>query len=249
MKVEQLTKTYVKKSRNGAKPELFHAIQDISFEIEPGEIFGIVGLSGSGKTTLLRCILQLTRPDEGAVLYNGSNLVNYSAEELRTKVRPRIRKVYQHPEAALNPGLMVEKILSQPIELYRPGITNAEKKAETDRLLGRVGLPLLYKTKYPYQLSGGEKRRVALARALATNPEILFADEPFAGLDKALQYRMLKLLMDIKQERNLTIVMVSHDIDVIRHVCDRILTLKGGKAVDTAVAGTNGVDVNMDYFM
>lgn len=248
MKVEQLTKTYVKKSRNGAKPEAFHAIQNISFEIKPGEIFGIVGLSGSGKTTLLRCILQLTRPDEGAVRYNGSNLVNYSAGELRTKVRPHLRKVYQHPEAALNPGLRVEKILSQPIELYRPGITAAEKKTETERLLAHVGLPLEYKIKYPHQLSGGEKRRVALARALATNPEILFADEPFAGLDKALQYRMLKLLMDIKRERNLTIVMVSHDIDVIRHVCDRILTLKDGKAVDMAVAGTNGVDVNMDYF-
>jgi len=248
MRIEQLTKTYVKKSRNGAKPEIFHAIHNISFEINKGEIFGIVGLSGSGKTTLIRCILQLTRPDSGAVLYNGENLVNCSTEELRTKIRPHLRKVYQHPEAALNPGLMVEKILSQPIELYRPGISAAEIKTEASHLLAHVGLPLEYKTKYPYQLSGGEKRRVALARALATNPEMLFADEPFAGLDKALQFRMLKLLMDIKKERNLTIVMISHDIDVIRHVCDRILTLKDGKAVDMAVAGSRGVDVNMDHF-
>ena len=247
LKINNITKSYAN-GGGGSANSRFFAIKDISFTVERGELFGIVGLSGSGKTTLLRTILQLTNPDSGSVLFRNSELTDLDEEALREEVRPRLRKVYQHPEASLNPGLQVAKIISQPIALYNPRMNKNELEQQTEWILQQVGLPLVYKTKYPFQLSGGEKRRVALARAIATKPEVLFADEPFAGLDKALQYRMLKLLMDIKRERNLTIVMVSHDIDVIRHVCDRIMTLKGGQIADIKEAGSNGVPVNMDHF-
>lgn len=248
LKINRLTKSYFKKDSENGRTERFHAIKEITFEIEKGEILGIVGVSGSGKTTLLRCILQLTRPDKGDVFFERKNLVHLDSDELRREVRPYLRKVYQHPESALNPGLTVEQILSQPVALYHPELQNSKMDRVVNELMKDVGLPGEYKSKYPHQLSGGEKRRVALARALATNPKVLFADEPFAGLDKALQYRMLKLLLGIKQERDLTIVMVSHDVDVIQHVCDRIITLKEGKMADIAKAGENGVPVNMDHF-
>lgn len=247
--IDSLTKTYSKQNGRKGEKAQFNAIKDVSFKINEGEILGIVGLSGSGKTTLLRCILQLTKPTEGRVIFENENIVEYNREELRQKVRPYLRKVYQHPEAALNPGLTIYKIIAQPITLYHSAIEKQQLKTEVKTLIRDVGLPDYYGTKYPHQLSGGEKRRVALARALASNPKVLFADEPFAGLDKALQYRMLKLLMKIKQERDLTIVMVSHDIDVISHVCDRIITLKDGCIADKAVAGKSGVKVNMEYFI
>lgn len=247
--VKGLTKWYVKNELLSGKRTEMVAIRDISFTIEQGEMLGIVGLSGSGKTTLMRSILQLTRPDKGEVIYKKKDLTKLSEDELRKEVRPYLRNVYQHPEAALNPGLTVRNIVEQPVELYNPQMLAKQRREKANQLLADVGLPVEYEDKYPHQLSGGEKRRVALARAIATDPEVLFADEPFAGLDKALQYRMLSLLIKLKTKKELTLVMVSHDIDVIRHVCDRILILKEGSLVEIATAGSHGVEVNMDHFI
>lgn len=247
--VKNLTKTYQKRDQRTGLSEDFNAISDIHLDIFKDEILGIVGLSGSGKTTLLRCMLQLSEPTRGDVWYNGENIVKYDTEQLRKKVRPNLRKVYQHPEAALNPGLRVQQILEQPIKLYHPELNKAEIIQQAEDLMHDVGLPQEYESKYPHQLSGGEKRRVALARAISTRPDVLLADEPFAGLDKALQYKMLELLMGIKKKRSLTIVMVSHDIDVIRHVTDRIITLRHGEIANVAEAGPNGVTVDMSHFI
>ena len=246
--IKNLNKSFFKRNHGNGTKEPFHALKDISFQIGKNELVGVVGLSGSGKTTLLRCILQLTRPDAGSVYYKEENLVPMEEEQLRRQVRPFLRKLYQHPESALNPGLTVRKILAQPMKLYHPERSAGEVDREVRQLLNDVGLPAGYLSKYPHQLSGGEKRRVALARALATDPEILFADEPFAGLDKALQYQMLKLILGIMKERGLSVVMVSHDIDIIRHVCDRIITLKDGRIMDIAGRTMNGVEVKMDHF-
>lgn len=247
--VKNLTKTYRKRDQRTGMSEDFNAIKNISLEIFKDEILGIVGLSGSGKTTLLRCMLQLSKPTRGEVFFKGENIVKYDTEQLRKKVRPNLRKVYQHPEAALNPGLRVRQILEQPIKLYHPELKKAEINQRAMVLMQDVGLPEDYHTKYPHQLSGGEKRRVALARAISTRPDVLLADEPFAGLDKALQYKMLELLMRIKKKRSLTIVMVSHDIDVIRYVTDRIITLRHGEIANIAEAGPNGVAVDMSHFI
>ncbi len=247
--VEKLTKKYYKKNEFSGDRDEIYAIRDVSFTVEPGEILGVAGLSGSGKTTLLRCMLQLTKPDGGSVHFKNQDLTQLNDEELRRQVRPFLRKVYQHPESVLNPGLTVRKIVEQPVLLYEKGMDLMDRTNRVNQLLTEVGLPVEYEDKYPHQLSGGEKRRLALARAIATNPEVLIADEPFAGLDKALQYRMLNLLIGLKNMKELTMVMVSHDIDVIKHVCDRIIILKDGKLADIAVAGIDGVDVDMKHFM
>jgi len=215
-------------------------LRKINFNLNQGETCALVGLSGSGKTTLLRCLLQLDKPDSGQVIYNGIDITKLSEDDLRKKVRHNLRMVYQHPEASLNPGLKVLYILLQPFLLYNP-----DKKLEgikkCEEILLDMGLDKQYLDKYQHELSGGEKRRVSLARALITEPKLLIADEPLAGLDKVLQYRMLKLLFDLKIKYNLTILLVSHDIDIMLEICDKIFVLHDGEIVEIAERINNSI--------
>lgn len=208
------------------------ALKDVSLEVYEGEILGIIGTSGSGKTTLLRCVLGLEKPDAGDIIFRGKEVHHLNGSDLFTFLRSKVRLIYQHPEAVLNPGLKINEILKQPYYLYNDG--NDKVDEEINNLLEEIGLPTEYLGKFPGQLSGGEKRRVSIARALITKPEILFADEPFAGLDKILQFKMLKLLMGIKKEHNLTLVMISHDVDIMREIVDRLIIMDAGNIVETA---------------
>lgn len=225
--IKHLQKKYL---RSQGSSEM--VLNNVSLELIEEEVTGIIGLSGAGKTTLLRCILQLTRPDEGEVWFRGAELTKLTEEELRLRLRPAVRMIYQHPEAALNPGLTVGDIFRQALELNRENLTDNQIKERCLSLIGDIGLNETYLQKYPHQLSGGEKRRVALARALATGPEVLFADEPFAGLDKVLQFAMLRLILKIKKKYRLTVVIISHDTDIMREICDTLIVMHEGRIVE-----------------
>lgn len=209
-------------------------LNGIDISIKKGEFLGIVGFSGSGKTTLLRCLVQLSKPDSGEVFYRTQDITKLSEMQLRNIVRSKLRLVYQHPEASLNPGITISKILRQPYDLHFPDKKgNAINRAK--ELMNQIGLPESYLNKYQHELSGGEKRRIALARALMTEPEVLFADEPLSGLDRVLQYRMLELLINLQADLGLTLVIVSHDVDIMVEVCDRIIVIDNGKVLDQGV--------------
>lgn len=220
IRIKGLTKSY-----NGESLSILH---DISLDIYEGEILGIIGESGSGKTTFLRSIVCLERPDSGKVEYKGVDLLKLNREEQRKKIRTDLRYVYQHPEASLNPGVSIGKTLENTIRLTNP----ESATTECDDYLRLVGLPVSYASKYPHELSGGEKRRAVLARALITKPRAIFADEPFSGLDKILQTRLIESFVSIKRAQNLTYVLVSHDQTIIKHLSDRVLMLKEGKLHD-----------------
>lgn len=219
LKITNLKKSF--KEKNGNQVQIF---EDINLEIGRGEILGIMGQSGCGKTTLLRTILRLEKADSGSVLFNSVNLLNIDKHEERLKIRKYLRYVYQHPEASLNPGISIETTLLNTCRAY--GHNLIERKI--DHSLELVGLPVSYKTKFPHELSGGEKRRAALARALITEPKAIFADEPFSGLDKILQAKLIQSFLNIQRKKELSYVIVSHDKSIIKSISDRVFKMENG---------------------
>jgi len=237
---KDLSKSFFKNNK------LVEAVKNVSINIDNDEILGIVGQSGCGKTTLLRSILQLSKVDNGKVFFKNREITSLSDKELIHVFRRYVRMVYQHPEASLNPGLKVNKIIEQPFVHYFPDQANISSQ-KSKELLEKMGLSSSYLNKYQHELSGGEKRRVALARALVTNPKLIFADEPLAGLDKVLQYRLLSLLINLKEQHKFALVMVSHDIDIMKDICDRIIVMKDGIFIEETIRNEGGITFSNNY--
>jgi ABC-type glutathione transport system ATPase component len=217
------------------------AVRDVSFEVHSGDTYGFLGESGCGKTTLARVLLRLTEPTNGEVLLDGRNVFDMSPEETRTVLRSRARMIFQHPDAVLNPAYTVGTVLDQALRLH----TNLSPTARKDRardLLDQVHLPPDYVSKYAHELSGGQKRRVGLCRALATNPDLIVADEPFSGLDVSLKEQIVGLFQEIQSRHNLTAILISHDIGLIRRLCDRVGIMKEGALVDVLRDGAMAPD-------
>ena len=206
-------------------------LQDVSLEIPQGHILGLVGESGSGKSTMARVITGLLRPDEGSVLFEGQPLGIRRTKEQRRS----IQMVFQNPEGSLNPRLRVGRSISAGVRFH-----GLEDKHGADRITGKLleelELPSDSAGRYPSAFSGGQKQRIALARALAVQPRLLIADEPTSALDVRVQLKMLELLLRLKEERNLTVLFISHDMGVIRYLCDDVAVLKQGRLVETAPA-------------
>src|SRR6056297_506543 len=215
--VNNLTKTYQK-----GRVEIF---RDLNFDIYEGEVLGVVGESGCGKTTLIRSLLCLEDSVSGRVIYKGINLLEVHENDKRDVIRKELRYIYQHPESSLNPGVTIGKSLINTLKIYKSN----NGTDDLEQYLDLVGLPQSYKSKYPHELSGGEKRRAVLARALITKPKAIFADEPFSGLDKILQARLINRLITIQKEQNLTLILISHDKQIIQTLSDRVMELKDGK--------------------
>jgi len=215
--VNNLTKTYQK-----GRVEIF---RDLNFDIYEGEVLGVVGESGCGKTTLIRSLLCLEDSVSGKVKYKGINLLEVHENDKRDVIRKELRYIYQHPESSLNPGVTIGKSLINTLKIYKSN----NGTDDLEQYLDLVGLPQSYKSKYPHELSGGEKRRAVLARALITKPKAIFADEPFSGLDKILQARLINRLITIQKEQNLTLILISHDKQIIQTLSDRVMELKDGK--------------------
>ncbi|MFK0692883.1 dipeptide ABC transporter ATP-binding protein [Mesorhizobium sp. IMUNJ 23033] len=223
--------------RLGLSPLPATALRDVSFELSAGETLGLAGESGSGKSTLLKVIAGLVRPSGGGAALaagDGGALVRLAGEaEFRSlETRRRMQLVFQNPDASLNPRQTVAEIIAAPLRLYF-GVTGARARRRAADLMRQVRLPLRYLDRLPGQLSGGEKQRVALARALAAEPDVLLCDEVTSALDVSVQAAVLELLADIKRERRLALVFVSHDLAVVRAIADKVLVLYRGQSCET----------------
>ncbi|MGC1209193.1 MAG: ATP-binding cassette domain-containing protein, partial [Ornithinimicrobium sp.] len=208
------------------------AVQDVSVDIAPGERFGIVGESGSGKSTLLRMMCGLDQPTSGSIDVTGRPIVGQSWRDLRW-LRGQLQVVFQDPMSSLNPRMSVGDIIAEPLVAQRMG-DRASRVARVEELLTAVGMPTDVASRYPHQFSGGQRQRISIARALAPSPAILVADEPVSALDVSVRAQVLNLLDDVVGGFDLTLVFVSHDLSVVRHVCERVAVMKAGEFVEVA---------------
>ncbi|OFV68663.1 MAG: peptide ABC transporter substrate-binding protein [Candidatus Syntrophoarchaeum caldarius] len=205
------------------------AVDDVNFSIKRGETLGLVGESGCGKTTLGRSILRLIEPTAGKVLFDGIDILKLNKKELRT-FRPRMQMIFQDPDASLNPRIKIKESIAEPLKLQR--VEKCEIEGKVQELMEKVGLSPEHANRYPHQLSGGQNQRVVLARVLALNPDFIVADEPTSALDVSVQAQILNLIQDLKRELNLTLLFISHDLEVVRYMSDRIAVMYGGKIVE-----------------
>jgi len=244
LRVSGLTKHFREQSGwlgpilNGAQGtgHVVKAVDDVSFAVEAGETFGFLGESGCGKTTLARTLLRLTEPTAGEAWLDGQSIFEMSPEEVRTTLRPRVRMIFQHPDAVLNPAYTVFMTLNQALRLHTD-LDEAARRARARELLEQVNLPASYLDKYPDALSGGQKRRVGICRALATEPDAIVADEPFSGLDISLQEQIVDLVQEIQDAHDLTTLLISHDTGLMRRLCDRIGIMQKGRLVEVLPTG------------
>lgn len=206
---------------------VLNAVNGVSFSIQGGEAFGLVGESGSGKSTLARMILRLSRPTSGSVRIAGRDIWLLSGRELRQR-RRLAQAVFQDPKSSLNPRLRIRSILAEPLVTYRL----PHRKEHLADLLALVGLSAEHLDRFPHQLSGGQRQRVALARALALQPKLLVADEPVSALDVSVQAQILNLLKHLQQTLGLAVLLVSHDIGVVGHFCDRVGVMYFGEMME-----------------
>jgi oligopeptide transport system ATP-binding protein len=206
------------------------AVDDVSFTLDAGESLGLVGESGCGKTTLGRTILRLIPPTSGEVFINGVNILKAGKEELR-QLRRISRMIFQSLDAALNPRMKINKILEEPL-LIHSSMSRGEREKRIDELLERVNLPRYYQHQYPHVLSGGEKRRISVARALAIPPTFLIADEPVSSLDVTIRAQIIQLLHEIQQEYRITMIVISHDLAVLSDLCTKIAVMYAGKIIE-----------------
>ena len=210
------------------------AVDDVTFRVEPEETLGIVGESGCGKSTLARLILRLVEADAGDVSFLGENVRAASPSRLK-RLRRDMQLVFQDPYASLNPRLTMEDAVAFSLAVH--GTSRREARVRAWRLLDRVGLdPRLYGRRYAHELSGGQRQRVNIARALVLDPKLLVLDEPVSALDKSVQAQVLNLLQDLKTERHLTYVFISHDLNVIEYVSGRVLVMYLGQVVEAGTA-------------
>ncbi len=244
LQAEGLSKTFT--SLSGIFRHRVHhtrALKNISFTLEEGRSLGLVGESGSGKTTLGRLLARLLSPDQGRLLWEGRPAEEFSALEWAG----RVQMIFQDPAASLNPKHSVKTLLEEPLRTRArlDGETSpspARLRERAEELLGTVGLPPDIFFYYPHQFSGGQKQRLAIARALALKPRVLVADEPVSALDLSIQAQILNLLMELKERYHLTTVVISHDLAVVGQLAEKVLVLKDGEAVedgDTAAVLSN----------
>ena len=211
---------------------IVRAVDGVSFKIWKNEIFGLVGESGCGKTTLARVLMGIYEPTEGKVCYRGKNIFSLKRGELR-KQRRHMQMVFQDPYSSLDPMMNVERLLSEPLDIHFK-IPKSEKKKLVVEFLEKVGLSRRHVNRYPYEFSGGERQRLAIARALITKPEFVVADEPVSALDISIQAQILNLLAELQQDMALTCLVIAHDLNVIYHICNRVAVMYLGKIVELA---------------
>jgi oligopeptide transport system ATP-binding protein len=210
------------------------AVDGVDLTVRRGEILGLVGESGCGKSTLARTILRLVPVTEGAVILEGRNLCELSARELRA-LRPKAQLIFQDPYASLNPRMTVFDAIAEPIRVHTR-IPSREVAARVSELMRRVGLAPRFVRKYPHEFSGGQRQRIAIARALALEPRLVIADEPVSALDVSVQAQILNLLAELRRDADLTMVFISHDLSVVRHIADRIAVMYLGRIVELGPA-------------
>ncbi len=213
----------------GRPTHLVHAVEDVSFSLFPGETLGIVGESGCGKSTTGYSVLKLV-PSTGEVLFQGKNVMEVSDKELQA-LRQNIQFVFQDPYASLNPRRTIGDSVAEPLEIHGIG-DRAFRDDRVTELLERVGIPAAHASHYPHEFSGGQRQRIAIARALATKPEVIIADEAVSALDVSIQATVLNLMMGLQKEMNLSYLFISHDMAVIERVSHRVAVMYLGQIVE-----------------
>jgi peptide/nickel transport system ATP-binding protein len=226
----------VRKGFFGQHLHYVKAVDDVSFSIKQGETLGLVGESGCGKTTVGRSIVRIYKPTAGEILYHGTqgtvDLAKLSKAELKP-YRQEIRMIFQDPYSSLNPRMTVFEIVSEVLRVNNLA-RGSELEERVANLLKRVGLRPEFMRRYPHAFSGGERQRIVIARALATNPKLIIADEAISALDVSIRAQILNLMQELQEELSLTYLFIAHDLSVIRHICDRVNVMYVGKLVETA---------------
>jgi len=220
-------------SKNETAAKVVKAVDNVSFELFEGETLGLVGESGSGKSTIAKIITGLVRPTNGEIFYNNLSLYNSKRKYQIDKSRGQVQMIFQDPYSSLNPRFKVRDIISEPIRLFQKNISSSELTKNLYDLIDIVGMSRQSLDRYPHEFSGGQRQRISIARALATRPRLLICDEPTSALDVSIQAQVLNLLKDIQDELHLAMLFISHDLPVIRQMCNRIVVLKNGIVCET----------------
>ncbi|MEN7973624.1 MAG: ABC transporter ATP-binding protein [Verrucomicrobiota bacterium] len=208
-----------------------HAVKDVAFHIKPGEIFGLVGESGCGKSSLGKAIIRLETPVSGKVFFRGNDVSKLKGSELKN-YRQEVQMVFQDPYGSLNPRMKVGNAIIDVLEVHRIGRSSSERRGRVSELFDAVGLDPDWAWRYPHEFSGGQRQRICIARALALNPDLVVADEPVSALDVSVQAEILQLLEKLRSTRKLAFLFVSHDLAVVRNVCDRVAVMYNGEIVE-----------------
>lgn len=210
----------------------FRAVDDVSFALQEGKTLGLVGESGSGKTTIGKCILRLLEPTAGQILYDGADITHIKARDLR-RLRSEIQMIYQAPAASLNGRMTVGQIIGEPLWIHE-SLKGDAARSRVLELMHVVGLKEEHYYRYPHEFSGGQQQRIGIARALAVQPRLIVLDEPTSALDVSVQAQILNLLQDLQDQFDLTYLFISHDLGVVRYMCDEVALLYLGKIVEVA---------------
>ena len=230
--VRELARRFNVRRHDGTKAEL-HAVDGVSFTIGRGEVLGLVGESGSGKTTIGHLILRVIEPSAGSIAFDGVDISRLSTSALRP-YRRRMQMVFQDPISSLNPRMRIGDAIAEPLTIHRIAKSTAERREKVAELLRLVGLSADDAKKYPHAFSGGQRQRIGIARALASSPDLLIADEPVSALDVSIQAQVVNLLLDLQARLGLAMLFIAHDLAVVEHIAKRIAVMYLGRIVEVA---------------
>ena len=233
LSVKNMKKTFQANGGMFSKKKFVHAVNDVSFDIYPGETFSLVGESGCGKSTTGKLIDHLITPDSGEIWFEGKEISKLSEKEMRP-LRSDIQMVFQDPYGSLNPRMKVQDLIGEPL-LIHTNMSAGERLKKVHELLGTVGLSPSHGERYPHEFSGGQRQRIGIARALTVQPKLIIADEPVSALDVTIQAQVLELLKQLKEEMGLSILFISHDLRVVYQMCNHVMIMQKGQFVEMGV--------------
>ncbi|MCB2847450.1 ATP-binding cassette domain-containing protein [Streptococcus dysgalactiae subsp. dysgalactiae] len=226
VELKNVSLTFNKVKKNEVK-----AIDNVSFDIYEGEVFGLVGESGSGKTTVGRAILKLYDINEGEIIFNGETVSHLKGKDLRT-FRKDAQMIFQDPQASLNGRMKIRDIVAEGLDIHGLTASKAEREERVQELLDLVGLNKDHLTRYPHEFSGGQRQRIGIARALAVKPKFIIADEPISALDVSIQAQVVNLMQKLQYKRGLTYLFIAHDLSMVKYISDRIGVMHWGKMLE-----------------
>jgi len=233
VEVTELKKYFYQGGGPFKKKDAIKALDNVSFYIKRNEILGLVGESGCGKTTCGKLILRLINPTAGTIIFDGQDITHLKPKQM-TEVRRKMMIIYQDPYGSLDPRMTIGAAIAEPIEVHKLATSKEEKENRIVELMEKVGLTPDQINRYPHEFSGGQRQRIGIARALATNPTFIVADEPVSALDVSIQAQIINLLKDLQKDFGLTLLFITHDLSVIKHTSDRIAVMYAGKLVELA---------------